>query len=179
MGKTEVNVKEYKKEAVTKIQGILKDKNEILFTDFLGLSVEQITELRNKIAEQNSCFTVIKNNYAKIALKNMEQPDVGSFLFGPTAICAVESDIGPIAKTIVVFGKGSTVKVKGGIINGKIYDQEAITALSMLPGKEQLISMLMSTMNAPVQNFVYVINGVTQKLVRTLQAVADKKAAEG
>ena len=51
-------------------------------------------------------------------------------------------------------------------------------ALSRLPGRDQLIAMLMSTMKAPIQNMVYVMNGVTQKLARVLQAVADKKAAE-
>ncbi len=57
-------------------------------------------------------------------------------------------------------------------------DAKQIEAFSKLPGRKQLIAMLMSTMNAPAQNLVYVLNAVPTKLVRTLQAVADKKAAE-
>ncbi|HNX73088.1 MAG TPA: 50S ribosomal protein L10, partial [Spirochaetales bacterium] len=64
------------------------------------------------------------------------------------------------------------------LVDKNFMDAKQIEAFSKLPGRKQLIAMLMSTMNAPAQNLVYVLNAVPTKLVRTLQAVADKKAAE-
>jgi len=139
------------------------------------LSVNQITDLRNKMAEAGSNLKVIKNNFAKIAFKNAGFPEVDEFLIGPTALSVSDNDAGPLSKILFEFTKETTVKVKGGIVDGEIYSLDQLKAVSRLPAKEQLIAMLMSTMNAPLQNFVYVLNGVTTKLVRTLQAVADKK----
>jgi large subunit ribosomal protein L10 len=69
------------------------------------------------------------------------------------------------------------VELKGGLLDGEIYNAGAVEAFSKLPSKIELIQMLMGTMNAPITNAVYVLNGVTTKLVRTLAAVQEKKAA--
>jgi len=70
------------------------------------------------------------------------------------------------------------VELKGGLLDGEVYDAKAVEAFSKLPTKLELIQMLMSTMNAPAQNMVFVLNGLTTKLVRTLDAVREKKASE-
>ena len=75
-------------------------------------------------------------------------------------------------------GSDTTVRVKGGIVGGKVYTQEEMLTLSRLPGREQMLAILLGTINAPLQKFVSALNGITQKLVRTLQAVADSKAGE-
>jgi large subunit ribosomal protein L10 len=164
-----------KQDAVNNVLEYIKGKKNVLFTDFRGLSVEEITNLRNRMNETDSTFRVIKNNYAKIAFKEAGFPEVDELFIGPTAISVNDMDAGPVSKILFEFQKKTTVKVKGGIVNGKVYTIEELESVSKLPGKDQLIAMLMSTMNAPLQNFVYVLNGVTTKLVRTLKAVADKK----
>jgi len=97
---------------------------------------------------------------------------------GPSAIALIKSDSGPVAKILVDFAKITPLDVKGGVISGKSFGADQVEALSALPGKDQLIAMLMSTMNAPLTNFVYVLNGVVTKLVRTLVAVQEKKESE-
>ncbi|GAB1455806.1 hypothetical protein MASR2M48_11130 [Spirochaetota bacterium] len=96
----------------------------------------------------------------------------------PTAIAFAPVDSNEVAKIIRDFGKEASVKIKGGLVDKDYYDAVQMDAFSRLPGKSQLLSMLMSAMNAPLQNLVYAINGVPTKLVRTLQAVADQKSAQ-
>lgn len=70
------------------------------------------------------------------------------------------------------------IQIKGGIIDGNVFDSKQLEDYSKLPTKAELIAKLMGTMKAPVQNVVYVLNAVPEKLVRTLQALADKKKEE-
>jgi large subunit ribosomal protein L10 len=84
-----------------------------------------------------------------------------------------------VAKAMLKLAKGMPIELKGGLVDGEVYDAEAVGVFSKLPTKLELIQMLMSTMNAPAQNMVYVLNGITTKLVRTLAAVQEQKAQEG
>ena len=174
---------------VTKVQQhkidsleVIKDKfsstKDFIFADYRGLTVAQITELRTKLREKEAEFRVVKNRYAKLAFEQLEMPDVADLLIGPTALALMQDDPSAVAKILFDYAKDAPVSVKGAIIDGQVYDGGQTEALSKLPTRDQLIAMLMSTMKAPVQNLVYVLNGVTTKLVRTLQAVADNKASE-
>jgi large subunit ribosomal protein L10 len=108
-------------------------------------------------------------------LQQLDRPEVGANLVGPTAVALVSNEAGPVAKELVEFAKYGTLVIKGGIIDGNVFDADQIVEFSKLPTRLELISKLMATINAPLQNVVYVLNAVPQKLVRTLQAVADKK----
>ena len=108
----------------------------------------------------------------------MDHDDVAPYLVGPTAIAYCGDEAGPVAKAMLKLSKEMPIELKGGLLDGEVYDGQAVEAFSKLPTKLELIQMLMSTMNAPVQNMVYVLNGVTTKLVRTLAAVQEKKASE-
>lgn len=150
------------------------------FADYRGLTVEQITELRKKLREQKAEFHVVKNNFAKIAFRQMnEKEEVSALLVGPTAVTITRDESGVVAQTLIDFTRESPMQVKGGLVEGMVFNSEQVIAYSKLPGKKQLIQMLMGTMNAPMQNFVYALNGITTKLVRTLAAVAEKKGKEG
>jgi large subunit ribosomal protein L10 len=179
MSEYTVKVQQHKTDAVEALKNQFKDISTYIFTDYRGLSVEQISDLRAKLREQQAQLKVVKNRFAKIALKELEHPDVGDILNGPTAVALPSDEAGPVAKTLIEFARDTSLEVKGGIIEGMVYDFAQVEAFSKLPTKLELISMLMSTMNAPVQNLAMVLNAVPQKLVRTLQAVADKKQAEG
>jgi large subunit ribosomal protein L10 len=148
-----------------------------IFTDFRGLTVEQITKLRRELQKLNAEYKVVKNNFARIAFQEMSQPDVSSYLTGPTAIALANEESAQVAKSLLEFAKETSVKVKGGLVEGKVFDDQQIVLFSKLPSRVELLASLMGTMRAPVQNLVYAMNGVTTKLVRTLQAVAEKKAS--
>lgn len=161
--------------AIEAVTEKIQNSRDYIFTDYRGLSVEQITALRGQLRAKNAEYHVIKNNFARLAFEKLAFPNVDEYLKGPTAIAFAGDDSNEIAKIIVEFAKEAPVKLKGGIVDKAVYDMAQMEAFSKLPGKNQLISMLMSAMNAPLQNLVYAINGVPTKLVRTLQAVADQK----
>ena len=167
-----------KVEAVTEIKNKIENVNDFVVTNYRGLTVEQITGLRRKLRELNTEYKVVKNNYAKIAFKNKGINGLDSLLVGPSAIAMVKGDASPAVKAIFDFSRETPVQVKGGFIDGNIFDMQQLEAFSKLPTKIELISSLMGTMKAPVQNLVFVINAPLQKLVRTIQAVADQKAGK-
>ncbi|MEA1911968.1 MAG: 50S ribosomal protein L10 [Spirochaetota bacterium] len=175
MSDYQVKIQNYKVKAVDEVKGELGKVNDIIFTNYRGLSVEKITELRDRLRAKDAIFKVVKNRFTKIALKQLDQPEVGDNLVGPTAVALVSNEAGPVAKELVDFAKEGVLVIKGGIIDGNVFDVDQIVEFSKLPTRLELISKLMATMNAPLQNVVYVLNAVPQKLVRTLQAVADKK----
>ena len=169
-------VTEAKTEAVDQIKNWFEESQDYIFTDYRGLTVQQITELRSKLREKSADYRVIKNRFAKIALSQLGLPEVDEYLTGPTAVALASDDSGPVAKELLDAGQDWPVVVKGAIIAGGVYDAEQVKAYSKLPGRMELLAMLMGTMNAPLQNLAYALNGVTTKLVRTVQAIADKKA---
>jgi large subunit ribosomal protein L10 len=117
----------------------------------------------------------VKNRFAKIALKDLERPLVDEYLTGPTALALPTGESGAVAKVLVEFAKNAPMSIKGGIVDGNVFNASQMEEFSKLPTKDELIAKLMGTMRAPVQNVVYVLNAVPTKLVRTLQAVADAK----
>ena len=155
--------------AIEAAKKTLGEYNDFIFTDYRGLTVEQITALRGKLREKNSAIKVIKNNFARIAFEGLDVKDVAEYLSGPTAIAMAKEDSNETAKILFDFAKEApALKVKGAYVNKEIYDVAKIEAYSKVPGKKQLIAMLMSA-----------INGPAQKLAATLQAYVDKKAKEG
>lgn len=143
--------------------------NDFIFADYRGLTVEQITALRDKLREKEVPLKVVKNNFARVAFEEMKIDSVAEYLTGPTAIAMSKGDSNEAAKILFDFAKEApALAVKGAYIDNEVYDAAKIEAFSKVPGKKQLIAMLMSA-----------INGPAQKLAATLQAYVDKKTAEG
>lgn len=168
-------IQPYKTEGIKKIRDLIEKSTDVIFTDFRGLNVAQITTLRRSLQDKEAEYRVVKNSYARLALSELGFPFEENFLIDPTAVALARSDIGPIAKVLFEFTRDSTLKIKGGLIDGKIVSSQEVETISKLPGREQLYAMLMGTMNAPLTNLVYTMGAILTKLVRTLQAVADSK----
>ena len=157
-----------KAEAIENAKKVLGEYNDFIFADYRGLTVEQITTLRDKLREKNAVLEVMKNNFARIAFEDMKVENVADYLKGPTVIAMAKEDANEVAKVLFDFAKDApTLTVKGAYVEKEVYDAAKIEAFSKVPGKKQLIAMLMSAMNGPVQ-----------KLAATLQAYVDKKTAE-
>ena len=179
MSDYQVKMQQYKVDAVQAIREEFEDIKDFFFTDYRGMSVEQITELRTKLREKNATLKVVKNRFAKIALKELDKSDVADLLVGPTAVALSTEEAGPVAKLLLEYAKDMPIEVKGALVDGQVFDLDQVEAFSKLPTRIELIAKLMGTMQAPVQNFVGILNEIPTKFVRTLQAVADKKAEEG
>ena len=158
-----------KTEAIANAKNTLSEFNDFIFAEYRGLTVEQITALRDKLREKNSELHVFKNNFAKIAFDELKVENVADYLSGPTVIAMTKEDSNEVAKVLFDFAKDTpNLVVKGGNIEKENYDLEKITAYSKVPGKKQLYAMLMSAMNGPVR-----------QLAATIKAYADKLEAEG
>jgi large subunit ribosomal protein L10 len=175
----ETRVTEEKIGFIDNLKEAFKNSSDFIFANYRGLNVPQMNELRDKLREANSGFRVVKNRYAKIALKDMDQPEVDDMLIGPTAVALPTDEATPVAKVLVDFQKEYSLEIKGGIIEGNVFTADQVVEFSKLPTRDELIAKLMGTMNAPVQKFVTGLNQIPSKFVRTLQAVADQKKEQG
>ena len=168
-------------ESKTKAIGELKESfsvaEDFIFTDYRGLTVEQITALRKNLSAKEVEYKVVKNNFARLAFEQLSAPqEVSSYFVGPTAVAIAPKDSSEVAKILFDFARETPVlKVKGALIGGTVYDSGQTEAYSRLPGRLELISMLMSVINGPARNLAAALNDVPARLVRTVKAVADQK----
>ena len=175
MAQTTKKLQAHKVEAVSKLKEHFTAAPDLIFSDFRGMTFPQMIDLRAKLADKGTSYRVVRNTFARIAMKEAGLPDTSSWLEGPTALAFLGKDPSPAAKVMMDFTKTAPLKIKGGVISGKLFSSKDVEALSKLPGRLDLLAMLMGTMNAPLRNMMYVMNGVTSKLVRTLAAVAEQK----
>ena len=171
----ENKVQQHKIDAVNALKEEFGDVQDIIFTDYRGLTVEQITLLRERLREKNAAYRVVKNRFAKIAFEQMNMPVVGDNLVGPTALAYTSDESGPVAKILFELAEDMPLDVKGGLVDGKVFDSAQVEAFSKLPTRLELVAQLMGTLNAPLQTFVSTLNAVPETFVRTLQAVADSR----
>ena len=171
-------IQEAKVKAIGEMKDAFSISQDFIFTNYRGLTVEQITNLRKLLRNKGAQYKVIKNNFAKLAFEKLSAPgDVASYLSGPTAIAIAPKDANEVARILVDFIKEApTLQVKGGLLGKDLYNAKQIEAFSKLPGRLELISMLMSVMNGPARNLAAALNDVPARLVRTVKAIADKKA---
>ena len=170
-------LQETKVSAIDELKSAFKEAPDYIFADYRGLTVEQISNLRKLLRAKGASFKVVKNNFARLAFEQLSSPDVSEFLVGPTAIAISPEDSNEIAKILFTFAKETpALKIKGGLVGPSIYDAQQVEAFSKLPGRLELISMLMSVMNGPARNLASALNDIPSRLVRTVKAVADQKA---
>jgi large subunit ribosomal protein L10 len=146
-----------------------------VLTDYRGLDVATITELRSKFREQDVTFQVVKNTLTRLAVKGTSYEALDAYLAGPTAIAFSKDDAMAAAKVAVDFAKDhKEFEVKGGFMQGGVLSAAEVTELSSIGSRDQLLAQVLSVFNAPAQKFLGVINGIPQKFLGVLQAQADK-----
>jgi len=169
-------IQESKTKAIGELKESFSSAQDFIFTDYRGLTVEQITNLRKNLRAKQVEYKVVKNNFARIAFQQLSAPDVSSYFVGPTAVAIAPKDSSEVAKILFDFAKEvPTLKVKGALVGTTVYNAAQTEAYSKLPGRLELISMLMSVMNGPARNLAAALNDIPSRLVRTIKAVADQK----
>ena len=150
----------------------------MILADYRGLTVKEMQALRAALRDSGAELRVYKNTLAQIAMRELALPDLGDLLDGPTAFLFSYSDPVAPAKAIVDFTKDhKLLEIKGGFIDSTITSAAGVQALASLPSREVLIAKLLGTMLNPIQGFARVLNGPVEAFARTVQAVADQKAA--
>ncbi len=164
---------------VSDLREILAESKGAILTDYRGLTVAEISKLRRKLREDNAEYHIVKNTLLKVAMGGEINPDLDKLLTGPTAIVFAMNDVVAPAKSVLDFVATTKnkpdVKVKGGYIDGKVYDLAQVTALSKLPSREVIISQFVSTLNGPASNFIGTLNSIISDFVLTIDAIAEQK----
>lgn len=161
---------------VEQVKKTLEDHKNLVITDYRGLTVESITELRRQLREQGIVYQVVKNNLASIALRAHNIDGLDDYLVGPTAIAYAQKDPVVPCKILVEFSKKGTLKIKGGFADGKVINANEVEELSKLPSKEVLIGKLLGTLNAPATRLVNVLQGPIRNLVYVLSEISKQKS---
>ncbi len=134
---------ERKKSEVSELANKVKEAKLVLLTDYRGISVEGVTELRANLRKANGEYKVIKNNITRRALKEAEIEGLDDLLVGPTAVILADEDYLEPLKAVYNYAKDNEIyKIKGGVIDGKVMTTEELITLAKLPSRETLISML-------------------------------------
>lgn len=167
---------EQKTAIIDEIKGRLQGAEAIIMTDYRGLSVTEMQELRSRLREQGGELSVYKNRLTRIAMRELDMPDMSDVLQGPTAFLFIHGDPVAPAKALTTFAKEHEVlEVKGGIVTGQVVDATSIKALAALPSREELIAKLLGTIQNPMVKTVRVLNGPASAFARVLGAIADQK----
>jgi len=162
------NVLEQKQQVVNEVQNKFENAVAAVIVDYRGLSVSQVTDLRQQLRDADIEMHVIKNTMLRRATENADLEGLEDVFKGPTAVAFSNEDVVAPAKIIAEFAKEADVlEIKGGVINGEVTPVETINKIATLPSREGLLSMLLSTLQAPVRNTAL-----------AFKAVADKKEEE-
>lgn len=163
---------------------LLSRSQAVVLTDYRGLTVPQMSEIRKRLRGADADFSVVKNTLFKRAAGDGEGVDaqMEASLNGPTAAVFALGDPVAAAKVVtdyIATTRNTPLKIKGGIVGGKFYSAQGIEALSKVPPREVLIAQMLGSFNAPITGLVGTLNGILSNFVYTLQAVADKRQSEG
>lgn len=165
-----------KEAAVKELQDKLKKSKSLVITDYIGLKVSEMTELRAKLREADVDYKVVKNTLAKIAADNSDLSEINEFLSGPTAIAFGIEDVVSPAKILNEFAeKHDVLEIKGGFLNGVIISKEKVESLAKIPSREVLLAKAFASMKAPITGFVNVLSGNTRNLVSVLSQIKEQK----
>lgn len=164
--------KEKKPEIVDWVSEKLSRAEIVIVTDYRGLTVADMTELRRKLREQGIEYHVVKNTLAGFAAKAAAKPGLSEYLEGPTAIAFGYDDVVQPAKVFQEFLRTSetTLSIKGGLLGEKPLTSAEIIALAKLPPKEELIGKVVGLVQSPLYGLVNVLSGNLRGLVGVLQA---------
>ncbi|MBO5743989.1 MAG: 50S ribosomal protein L10 [Clostridia bacterium] len=157
------SVLEQNKKVVADLVELLKSAQAGVLVDYRGITVEQDTQLRNKLREAGVEYKVVKNTLTRFAANEVGFQELDPSLHGPTALAISSTDPIAPAKVLSDFAKDvEAIEIKAGFLDGKVISLDEIKTLANTPSREVLIAKIMGSLNSPIS-----------KLVRTLQALVD------
>ncbi len=171
-----------KKEAtIEELRQKLGASKNLFFTNYAGLTVEDITKLRNELRKDNAgTYGVVKNTLFSIAAGDDLAKKFEAYLAGPTAIVFAGEDPVAPAKALKTFGDANKpIDVKAAYIDGQIVDAKAVAHLASLPPKIELLAKLVGSLKSPLYGLVTVLSGNQGGLVRVLNSIREQKEAAG
>ncbi|MGB1504358.1 MAG: 50S ribosomal protein L10 [Acidimicrobiales bacterium] len=170
---------------VDEVRSKLDEADGALLTEYRGLNVPQLAELRKALRDAGGEYKIYKNNLVRIAAADAGIEIADEMLSGPTAIAFVNAgadgapgDAAAVAKALKEFAKGNDKLVlKGGVLDGVVLSADDIKALAELPSREVLLSQIAGLLQAPLAEFVSLLDAVPREFSYALQALIEKGGA--
>lgn len=159
-----MGVREEKATLVDELAEKLKASKSVIVTDYRGLTVSEVTELRKQLRAAGIEYRVLKNTLTRRATAQSNASGLDAYLLGPTALAFGITDVVAPAKILTDFAvKNKALEVKGGLVEGRVIDAKGVKDLASLPSRDGLVSMLLSVLQAPMRNFAYAAKQVADQ----------------
>jgi large subunit ribosomal protein L10 len=164
--------KEKKEEAVKRIEGFISGSKAAIITDYRGMSVTEMSQLRHQLRNTEVEYHVVKNTLASLAAEKAGKAELKEFLKGPTAIAFGYGEVTDLSRIIVEYIRSSKapLSIKGGLLDKRVLSSAEVTTLASLPPKEILISQVLQQMQAPISSLLAVLSAGLRGFVGVLQA---------
>lgn len=160
--------------AVEEIVNIYKESPSVIITHYHGLTVSQVSSLRELLKSKEAGFKVVKNTLAKIAANQTGLDNIANLFAGPTAIAYSKEPV-EMAKLVVNFAKANdNLKIIGGIVDNHVLDKHSIKELSKLPSLNELRGKIVGLLQAPATKVVGVLQAPSSSMAKVIQAHASK-----
>lgn len=155
---------ELKKPIVEEISEKLKSAQTVVLVDHRGLTVDEDTRLRKQLREAGVSYKVYKNTMMNFAFKGTDFEELCKYLEGPSAMAVSEDDATAPARILCKFAKTAPkLEIKGGMVDGVMYDAKGIGQIADIPSREELLSRLLGSMKSPITNLARVLNQIAEK----------------
>ena len=152
-----------KTEQIQEVLSKFQEYKSVVFVDYLGLTVAQVSDLRNRLYQEGCQMKVVKNNILRRAAREAGYEGLEEFLVGPSAV-AYSKDATNASKIMYEFAKkNDALKVKAGVVEGKFVNEKDLKVLATLPDKNGMVAMLLSVLQAPIRNLACVVKAVSEK----------------
>ena len=164
--------KEEKKEVVRELAQKLSGCDIAITTDYRGLSVAEMTELRRRLRQEGIEYRVIKNTLARFAAEQAGKEGLTSIIEGPTAIAFCHGDVAAPAKALIDYIRSSKseLRIRGGLLDRRVLSAAEVTTLASLPSKEELVAKLLSGMQGTLFALVNVLSANITSFLNLLNA---------
>lgn len=170
--------KQQKEVLVSEVAKKIKESKALVFANFKGVSVKDITAIRRELRKSGSSWQVLKKTLLNIALKDAGVAVDARALEGQVGVAFSQDEVAA-AKVIADFQKANkdvTLSIEGGALGSKSLTANEVKALAKLPSQDELRAKLVGTLQAPIASFVRVLGGNLSGLVQVLKAIEEKKA---
>lgn len=166
-------------ESVAELKARFAGVQTAVLTEYRGLSVRQLADLRKQLKGAAAEYKVVKNRLARIAIKDSPLDGLGKHLTGPTGVAYTRKDPVPVAKALQNFVRNNpALTIKVGMIEGKVLEPAALKSLADLPSKDALRAQLVGAVQGPLGKIVTLLTAVQGELARVLEARSKQGAAE-
>jgi large subunit ribosomal protein L10 len=172
-----IRTKAEKQASVTALAAKLQRSSTVYVTDFTGLNVARITDLRRRLRAAGVEYVVVKNTLARRALEHAQVPGLESHLAGPTALVLAGADPVSAAKVLTDFAREfEKPAIKVGLVDGKAVTPDQVKRLASLPTRKELLAQLGGALQSPMAGFVGAMHGLLLNMVGALEALRNQRA---